>query len=164
MQVNGGMGNNVLQIADEEKGDLWKPAWNFGYQNRGPQALAWQWGPMGGWTNPGFMSGDPSTPLAVFGMDARESDYYGPWNLGLGGKSRPFFIRGICKDPSANILGGTVVYAVRVSDNALVGTANCDDRGVFEVPTFDVTPHYVHAFYSSGNLAGRSVNALTPTA
>ena len=162
MQVNGGLHTSMLWIPDEEKGDLWKPAWNYGYQNRGSQSLAWQWGPMGGWTNSGFMSGDPGTPLGVFGMDARENAYNGPWNLGLGGKSRPFFIRGICKDPSANILGGAVVFAVRVSDGVQVGSSACDDRGVFEVPTFDTTPHYIHAYYASGNLAGRSVNSLTP--
>jgi hypothetical protein len=163
MQVNGGIINSVLQIADEEKGELWKPAFNYGYQNRGPQAISWQWGPMNAWPSSGFLSGDPSVPLTVFGGDAREQDLFGPWNLGLGGKCRPYFIRGICKDGSGNILGGAVVYAVRASDNVMVGSVACDDRGVFECPTQDTTPHFVHSFYASGSLAGRSVATLTPT-
>jgi hypothetical protein len=162
-QVNGGIQSSVLQIIDEEKSDLWKPAWNFGYQNRGPQAIAWQWGPMNCWPNAGFLSGDPSVPLTVFGGDAREQDLYGPWNNGISGHSRPYFIRGICKDGAGNILGGAVVYAVRASDNVMVGSVACDDRGVFECPTLDTTAHFVHSYYASGSLAGRSISTLTPT-
>lgn len=160
---NGGPGNSLLQIADEEKSDLWKPAYGFGYRNRGPQALAWQWTFDQRWPSSGFMSGDPSVPLAMFSQDAQQNDIYGPWNLGISGHSRPYFIRGICKDGSGNILGGAVVYAVRASDNVMVGSVACDDRGVFEVPTLDTTPHFVHSFYASGSLAGRSVATLTPT-
>jgi hypothetical protein len=163
MQVNGGIQNSVLQILDEEKGELWKPAFNYGYQNRGVQSIAWQWGPINSWPSSGFMSGDPSVPLTVFGGDARETDMYGPWNLGISGKSRPFFIRGICKDGAGNPLGGAVVYAVRVSDNVQVSSASCDDRGVFECPTQDQAQYFVHSFYASGSLAGRSVATLTPT-
>lgn len=161
--ANEGLGRNILQIADEEKGELWKPSFNFGYQNRGPQAISWQWGPINAWPSAGFLSGDPSVRLTVFGGDGREQDLFGPWNIGLGGKCRPFFIRGICKDGNGNILGGAVVYAVRASDNVMVGFGACDDRGIFEVPTLDITPHFVHSFYASGSLAGRSINTLTPT-
>lgn len=163
MHVNGGIQNSVLQILDEEKSEIWKPTYGYGYHNRGPQAIAWQWNPDQRWPNSGFMSGDPSVPLTCFGGDARDNDIYGPWNLGLGGKCRPYFIRGICKDGSGNILGGAVVYAVRASDNVMVGSVACDDRGVFECPTQDTTPHFVHSFYASGSLAGRSVATLTPT-
>lgn len=159
---NGGPGGGWIQITDEEKSDLWKPAWNYGYQNRGPQAIAWQWGPMNCWPNSGFMSGDVSVPLCLFSQDAQQNDIFGPWNLGISGHSRPYFLRGICKDGSGNILGGAVVYAVRASDNVMVGSGACDDRGVFEVPTIDTTPHFVHSFYASGSLAGRSVATLTP--
>lgn len=161
--VNGGMGSGWLAIRDEENGDLWKPVYGFGYRNRGPQAIAWQWGPIGRWPSAGFMSGDPSVPLCMFSQDAQQNDLYGPWNLGVSGHSRPYFIRGICKDGSGNILGGAVVYAVRASDNVMVGSVACDDRGVFECPTQDTTPHFVHSFYASGSLAGRSVATLTPT-
>jgi hypothetical protein len=159
---NGGPGNSWLAIQDEEKGDLWKPAWGYGYQNRGPQAISWQWNKDQRWPSSGMMSGDPSVPFGLLGMDARESGIYGPWNLGISGHSRPYFIRGICKDGSGNILGGAVVYAVRASDNVMVGSVACDDRGVFECPTLDTTPHFVHSFYASGSLAGRSVATLTP--
>ena len=159
---NGGPGNSLLQIADEEKSDLWKPAYGFGYRNRGPQALAWQWTFDQRWPSSGFMSGDPSVPLAMFSQDAQQNDIYGPWNLGISGHSRPYFIRGICKDGSGNVLGGAVVYAVRASDNVMVGSVACDDRGVFECPTQDTTAHFVHSYYASGSLAGRSVSTLTP--
>lgn len=162
MAQNGGPGSARIQIADEEKGDLWKPAFGFGYQNRGPQALSWQWNKDQRWPNSGMMSGDTSVPLCLFSQDAQQNDLFGPWNLGISGHSRPYFIRGICKDGSGAILGGAVVYAVRASDNVMVGSGACDDRGVFEVPTLDTTPHFVHSFYASGSLAGRSVATLTP--
>lgn len=160
---NGGLWGGWLVIADEEKGDLWKPAWGFGYQNRGPQAISWQWNKDQRWPHSGFMAGDISAPLSLFSLDASQMNYYGPWNFGISGHSRPYFIRGICKDGSANPLGGTIVYAVRVSDLVTVGSAACDGRGVFEVPTLDNTAHFVHAYYASGNLAGRSVATLIPT-
>jgi hypothetical protein len=159
---NGGPGNSWLAIQDEDKTSLFRQAQNFCYQNRSPQNLAWQWGPSGSWPKAGFMSGDPSVPLCPFSQDAQQNGLYGPWDLGISGHSRPYFIRGICKDGSANPLGGAVVYAVRASDNVMVGSAACDDRGVFEVPTIDTTPHFVHSFYASGSLAGRSVATLTP--
>jgi len=162
MFPNGGPTGGILQLADEEKGDLWKPAYGFGYRNRGPQAIAWQWSKDQRWTNSGFMSGDPSAPFGALGIDARENGFFGPWNLGISGHSRPYFIRGICKDGSGNPLGGAVVYAVRASDNVMVGSVACDDRGVFECPTLDTTQHFVHSFYASGSLAGRSVATLTP--
>lgn len=162
MAQNGGPGSARIQIADEETGDLWKPAFGFGYRNRGPQVIAWQWSRDYRWTASGFLSGNPSEPFGLFSQDARENDYFEPWNLGISGHSRPYFIRGICKDGSGNILGGAVVYAVRSSDNVMVGSVACDDRGVFECPTQDTTPHFVHSFYASGSLAGRSVATLTP--
>jgi len=162
LMPNGGFWTGTLAIQDEEKGDLWKPAWGFGYQNRGPQAIAWQWARDQRWPSAGFLSGDASVPLCLFSQDAQQNDIFGPWNLGISGHSRPYFIRGICKDGSGNILGGAVVYAVRASDNVMVGSVACDDRGVFECPTLDTTPHFVHSFYASGSLAGRSVATLTP--
>lgn len=159
---NGGPYGAILQIADEEKGDLWKPAYGFGYRNRGPQSIAWQWNMDQRWPNSGMMSGDVSVPLCLFSQDAQQNDIYGPWNLGISGHSRPYFIRGICKDGSGNVLGGAVVYAVRASDNVMVGSVACDDRGVFECPTQDTTAHFVHSYYASGSLAGRSVSTLTP--
>jgi hypothetical protein len=161
--INGGIGNGWLQISDEEKGDAWKPSYGYGYQNRGPQALSWQWGPINRWPSSGFMSGDPSVPLCYLSQDAQQNDLFGPWNLGISGHSRPFFIRGICKDGNGNPLGGAIVYAVRASDNVMVGSVACDDCGVFECPTLDTTAHFVHSFYESGSLAGRSVSTLRPT-
>lgn len=52
-----------------------------------------------------------------------------------------------------------VVALAGVNDYVL----SIKDRGVFECPTIDTTPHFVHSFYASGNLAGRSVATLTPT-
>lgn len=162
MFPNGGPTGGILQLADEEKGDLWKPAYGFGYRNRGPQAISWQWSQDHRWTSSGFLSGNPSDPFGLFSQDARENDYFAPWNLGISGHSRPYFIRGICKDGSGNVLGGAVVYAVRASDNVMVGSVACDDRGVFECPTQDTSAHFVHSYYASGNLAGRSISTLTP--
>lgn len=161
--IQGGIGGSWLQIADEEKGDLWKPAWNFGYQNRGPQAIAWQWGPMNAWPNAGFMSGDPSVPLCMFSQDAQQNDIYEPWNYGLGGKSRPYFIRGICKDGSGNILGGALVHVYDSATDIFEGQIATNDLGVFEVPCLNTSAKYLRAFYPSGNLAGASVETLVPT-
>lgn len=161
--LNGGPANSWLQVADEENSGLWLPQFGYGYHNRGLQAVAWQWENMQRWPMAGFMSGDRSTPLALFGQDVAVMAYYEPWTLGVSGKTRPYFIRGICKDGSGTILGGAVVFAVRASDNVMVGSVACDDRGVFECPTLDTTAHFVHSFYSSGSLAGRSVATLTPT-
>lgn len=160
--VNGGMGNSWLQIADEEKSALRRAPSGYYYHQRNPQSLSWQWSKYQRWPSSGFMSGDPSVPLCYMSQDAQQNNVYEPWNLGISGHSRPYFIRGICKDGSGNILGGAVVYAVRASDNVMVGSTACDDRGVFECPTLDTTPHFVHSFYASGSLAGRSISTLTP--
>lgn len=161
--VNGGPGNSWIQLADEEKSDLCNAAMGYDYHQRRPQAISWQWSRYQRWPNSGFMSGDVSVPLCLFAQDVQQANTYSPWSLGISGHSRPYFLRGICKDGSGNILGGAVVYGVRASDNVMVGFGACDDRGVFEVPTFDTTPHFVHSFYASGSLAGRSVSTLTPT-
>jgi len=162
--VNGGIWSGWLTITDEERGDLWKPARNFGYRNRGPQAISWEWGPMNSWPKSGFMSGDPSVPLCALSQDAQQSDSYGPWNLGISGHQRPYFIRGTCKDSGGNPLGGAVVQCFRTSDDLYVSEVACDDRGVYEVGTpYIGVDHYLVALYASGNLAGSTVNTLRPS-
>jgi hypothetical protein len=155
---------NLLQIADEEKGALWIPARGFGWHNRGPHAVSFQWADLQQWTWSGFMCGDRSTPFGLLGQDAAEMDYFGPWSLGLGGKNSPYYLTGICKDASDNPLGGAIVQAFVTLNDSYVSETRCDDRGYFQAPCFEQVPHYLVAYYpGSPDKAGASVNTLVPT-
>ena len=161
--LNSGPGNSWIQIADEEKSALWSAPMGYDYHQRKPQSLSWQWAPYNRWPNSGFMSGDVSVPLCLFSQDAQQNDIFGPWNLGISGHSRPYFIRGICKDGNGNILGGAHVHVYDTATNVFEAQIDCDDRGVFEIPCLSTQPHYLRAYYASGNLAGASLDTLIPT-
>lgn len=156
---------NAMQtgIFDEEKSGLWQPTYGWGYQDRGPQALAWQWATIQMWPQSGFLSGNPSVPLCLFGQDAAQMDYYEPWNLGISGHNTPYFLQGTCKDSLGNILGGAIVQAFITSTDAFDGQTTCDDRGVFQVPCFSTEAHYLVAYYPGApDKAGSTVNTLIP--
>lgn len=153
-----------IEITDEEKGGLWLPALGYGYRNRGPQALSFQWNPDQRWPSAGLMSGDRSVPLCLLSQDAGDTDIFGPWSLGLSGHRSPYFLTGICKDASDNVIGGATVQAFITSTDAYAGEAITDDRGVYQVGLDTNVAHYLVAYYPGApDKAGSSVNTLIPT-
>jgi hypothetical protein len=161
---NGGFQGNILAIYDEEKGALWIPNRYFGSRQRGAQSdfLNNQFFPL--WKVSGLMAGNPGEPLALLGQDISDGRSYEPNELGIGGMSRPYFIRGTCKDSVDAPLGGAVVQGFRTSDDLYVGQIESNSSGVYELPTVYLTDaHYLVAYYDSGtDLAGTTVNTIIP--
>jgi len=152
-----------LQIADEARCDLSSPRFNWNYQLRCKESVgnpsAW----MELWPTSRFASGDPSVNLALFGQDWGEAGRFELPSTIARGAVRPWFFRGICKDSGENPLGGAVVTAYLTAGDVAVGTCACNDKGMYECPTqFYGAAHYLVARYASGNLAGATVNTLTP--
>lgn len=162
--VNGGLANSWLQIYDEEKSGLWQPTFGYGYHDRGPQAVAWDWETQQRWPRSRMSSGDPSTPLCPFGGSSEVRGSYEPWSLGLSGKNRPYFLRGTVKDSVGNVVGGAIVQAFVTSTDAFVAQGATTGTGTFEVPVPSTVSHYLVG-YSTGSpdRAGSTVNTLTPT-
>lgn len=152
------MGNGQITVWDGEHNPLFLPQFGWGYRNTGPQAVAWQWENLQRWPYGIFLSGSPDIPLSPMAPT-----YYEPWSLGTGGKSRPWFLRGTCKDVALNALGGAVVQAFITSTDAFVAEAQCDSAGYYQVPCQLLVPHYLVAYYpGSPDLAGATVNTLIP--
>jgi len=153
-----------ITIWDAENNPLYLPSIGYGYRDRGPQAVSFQWNTRQMWPWAGFLSGDPSVRLCPFGGDARDMDIFGPWSLGLGGTRRPLFLRGICKDSIGNILGGAIVQAFITATDIFVAEQATDDRGQFEIPCILPVAHYLVAYYpGSPDKSGASVNTLIPS-
>ncbi|NVN88938.1 MAG: hypothetical protein HXX15_22930, partial [Rhodopseudomonas sp.] len=116
------------------------------------------------WPTSKMMAGDPSASSIYFGQDAAEAGRFEAPSSISRGSTRPWFIRGTCKDSGGNPLGGAAVQCFRTSDDLFVSQVGCDDRGQYEVPTpYPGVAHYLVAQYASGSLAGSTVDTLIPT-
>lgn len=116
------------------------------------------------WPPSGFMSGDLSAGYCPFGQDTAQADAWSPMQRASRGNSGMKFIRGQCKDGSGNALGGAVVQGFLTANDVFVSETTCDDKGNYELGTvYPAQNHYLVAYYASTNLAGTTVNTITPT-
>lgn len=148
---------------DEEWSGLYSPQFGWGYRDRGAQSQCWTWETQQRWPWSRMCSGDPSSPLAVFGSDCSQRGEFEPQNLGISGHNSPYYLQGTCKDSLGNALGGAIVQAFTTADDLFVSQIACDDRGVYMVPCQTTAAHYLVAYYpGSPDKAGSTVNTLIP--
>ncbi len=153
----------TLSVFDAEVSGLYKPKYNWGYRQRYPEGPVFTFCDL--WPSTRMCSGDPTAPLAIFGLDSQQAGEWEPEDGGLGGNTRPYFINGQVFDNGANPLGGAVVDGFLTADNSFVGSTATNSLGYYSLPTlFTAVAHYLVAYYpGSPNLAGTTVNTLIPT-
>ena len=151
-----------LAVHDEDKSDLYNPRFYWGYQGRSKETAGhtplWQ----DLWPSPKIANGD-STVAGILGQDPAEAGRFEYPSTIYRGMVRPYFFRGYCKDGSGNILPGAVVTAYLTAGDLQVGRTACDSNGYYECPTiYAGVNHYLVARYSSGSLAGATLDTIQP--
>lgn len=119
------------------------------------------------WPSPGFMSGDPTSPMSSgddYAFGGGRLSYEMP-SAGIQGTQTTKFIRGSCLDSaSAAVADATLdafITSTDVKDGA--GTSFADGTYAVGVQTAGVS-HYVVAYKAgSPDIAGTTVNTLVPT-
>lgn len=156
-----------IAIEDEDIDDRYTARYNWQYQMRGAHSVNKAVPFAGLWPLSKMCSGDPSVNLTIMGgdvSDGRLGAGFEEWAWGLGGQMGQVFIRGVCIDVNGNTLAGATIQSFRTSDGLLAGTTTSDATGNFQVGTpYAGVAHYCNAYYTSGALAGTTVNTLIPT-
>ena len=117
------------------------------------------------WSTSQMMSGDGSGGYVQFGQDAGNSGAWSPMQRFGRGNGATKFIMGTCKDNASNTVSGAVVQGFLTATDAYVGETTADSNGNYELGTpYPATAHYLVAYRAgSPNIAGTTVNTLTPT-
>lgn len=148
-------------VFDEERTILWRTEW--AYQRRGvhlrPSAFT------NSWPGTRIGSGDPTAPLAVFGLDCCQGEAWGPWELGVGGKATPVFLSGRTLNSSGVPIAGVTLQGFRTSDNLFVGQTISDANGNYSLGSpYPSVAHYLVAYLpGSPDVLGTTVNTLVPS-
>lgn len=117
------------------------------------------------WPPSGFMSGDRSSGMCLFGQDIADTDWWSPNQRASRGNGATKFIRGQCKDSDGSPVSGAVVQCFLTGTDAIVSETTSQTDGTYEAPTpYPGTQHYLVAYRSgSPDIAGTTVNTLIPT-
>jgi hypothetical protein len=116
------------------------------------------------WPRSGFMGGDPTVPMSLFGSDPGNSEALYDWPEGNGGQQQ-LKLRGITRDSSGAPLGSCVVHGFLTTGDVAVGKVTSDSGGYFELPTpYIAQNHYLVAYKPGGtDVTGSTVNTLQPS-
>jgi hypothetical protein len=158
----GTMYGNRLATFDDERSDLWVSRFAYSYYQHTPAATGVD--PyFSAWSRSGISVADQSI-ASMFGADPSVAS--GRWDdtvIWDSGYIRYWFVRGVCKDGSNNLLGGAKVELFLTASDLWVSTVATDGSGNYQAPTpYNGQNHYAVANYGPNTLVGATVNTLVP--
>jgi hypothetical protein len=157
-------GTGYTKIPDEEKTELWGARFDYAYRMRGPKFVDKPNNFATAWPFSRGMTGDPSTAVMLGNENlSGASGTFEISNLGLSGNYRPYYVKGLCQDGSANAISSVNLDMFLTGTKTLVASGISDQAGYYSLPSiYFGLPHEIYANYASGTLVGASVNTLIP--
>lgn len=133
------------------------------YVTNNPDVVRTPWGGRL-WPKSGFMSGDTSVPLDLFGSTIETYRKYDTFPIEVFGNGSKRKIIGITRDSAGAPLGSVTVQALRASDFVVAGQTVSDSGGYYEATTpFPATNHLLLAFKGGApDLFGTGVRTIQP--